>query len=145
MSSQMTESAGAAERVNELYWHSGRTVDQIAEELGIGRNSLYAALRPIEADESCPACHRVLVFTNRTSRASGTAVCESCGVTTYIGRESEEASGERAMRNGTRPARPSGLHRFRPTGSGAVRMARLGGAVLLGALIGGAAGQALRG
>ena len=140
MSSQLTEPAASAERVNELYWNSGLTVDQITEEMGIGRNTLYSSLRPSAAGEPCPACGTDLVYTSRTSRASGTAVCENCGLTRRIGEVSNEGViGEPPRPNGSGPT-----GRARSREASAVRVARIGGAVVLGALLGTAAGRVVR-
>jgi hypothetical protein len=64
--------------LNQLYWHSDRTVGEIVEETGISRSSLYSSILPIEAERSCPVCSEALFFTNRRRRTSGKAMCMEC-------------------------------------------------------------------
>ncbi|CAN5619835.1 hypothetical protein BH23GEM6_BH23GEM6_02980 [soil metagenome] len=66
------------DRINERYWNSESTVGAISAELEVGRNALYAAVKPIPSGSTCPECGEQTVFTNRTSRAAGAAVCRSC-------------------------------------------------------------------
>src|SRR5688572_25290468 len=80
---QMTQDT-LDQRLNELYWKSSMTIDEIVDDLGVGRNTLYSAVMPFNSGVACPNCGETLVFTNRTNRASGTAVCASCGVESAI-------------------------------------------------------------
>jgi|GEM_PF-488508 len=74
-----TESADSArERANDAYWHSDETVDQLASRLGITRTMVYSSVAPLPASAICVHCDRELVYTNRTSRAAGLAVCPVC-------------------------------------------------------------------
>lgn len=66
------------ERANSLYWNSDDTVDQVAGELGITRTALYSAVRPHSAGADCPECGSGLVYPNRSSRSAGRAMCLSC-------------------------------------------------------------------
>lgn len=78
MSTATETSDPAAARANQLYWTSSDTVDQIADQLDISRNALYAAVSPVDAGLDCPMCSEKLVFVNRSSRAAGRATCEAC-------------------------------------------------------------------
>jgi hypothetical protein len=66
--------------INDLYWLSDRTVEDIVLDCGVGRATLYNSIRPFAAGIACPTCSGRLTFTNRTNRASGNGICEDCGV-----------------------------------------------------------------
>lgn len=68
----------AQERANALYWSSDDTVDQVAGQLGVTRNALYSAVRPLPAGAECPDCGSGLVYPNRSSRTAGRAMCLAC-------------------------------------------------------------------
>lgn len=67
------------ERINELYWHSDRTIAEITGEVDVSRNALYTAIRPVAAGATCTECGERLVYTNRTRRDTGLASCRACG------------------------------------------------------------------
>jgi hypothetical protein len=67
-----------AEKANELYWHSGRSVNQIAEELDLSKSVLYGMVRPLPAERPCPACQAELVFANRTAMEKKITSCPAC-------------------------------------------------------------------
>jgi transcription elongation factor Elf1 len=73
------------ERINDRYWNSESTVGEISKDLEVGRNTLYAAVKPISSGSSCPECGEETVFTNRTNRSAGAAVCRSCEEGTGMG------------------------------------------------------------
>lgn len=146
-----------SDRINELYWNSDRTIGDITDDLGISRNALYTSIHPLAAGTSCPACDRPMVFTNRTHRDSGMAVCGECGAEADLRGDSAGAS--RASRSG---ATRSSARAERPSGNGhegesgwsrwredlaAVepeRYALVGGAAALGVMLGAVAARALR-
>lgn len=140
-----------AETVNELYWASDQTVDDIVDQLGIGRNTLYSAVRPQSAGASCPDCGKRLVYTNRSNRAAGTGTCRNCGVDVDLA----------TLRDDVEVIRPvAGLESggYEEAGSGegwsrwrhelaAVapeRAAMIGGAAALGVVVGAVAARAVR-
>ena len=68
-----------AAEANRLYWETTTPVAEIAERLGISRRGLYDLLLPAETGVACPECGGELVYTNRSARMAGEAVCRSCG------------------------------------------------------------------
>lgn len=68
----------AFREANGLYWNSNHTVGQVAEETGLTRRALYAAIEPLAVDVPCNACGGALEYANRTSRAAGRATCAAC-------------------------------------------------------------------
>lgn len=144
-----------AERINELYWNSEQTIDEITEELGVSRNALYSAIHPQAAGISCPSCGERMVFTNRTRRDSQTGVCRSCGTEASVEeRQAEEPAARFGRVKGlySRPrwvdevAGAANWSRWRDELSTVEpeRYALVGGAAALGAVIGVAATRALR-
>lgn len=146
-----------ADRVNELYWSSDRTIGDITDDLGISRNALYTSIHPLSAGTSCPDCGSDMVFTNRTHRDSGMAACTECGEEVDVRGEPTGAS--RASRGGSArssggSARPSenghegesGWSRWRDDLASVEpeRFALVGGAAALGVMLGAAAARALR-
>ena len=76
----MDESAAdPTAEANRLYWTSDRGVNQIADELGMSKGMLYAAIRPLPAELACPECGAELVYANRTAHERGLLSCASCG------------------------------------------------------------------
>lgn len=69
----------AYRQANDLYWNSDLTVDQVAEQAGLSRHALYAAVEPLAVDVACDACGGALEYPNRSSRAAGRATCAACG------------------------------------------------------------------
>ena len=67
-----------AERANELYWRSGRSVNQVAEELDLSKSVLYGMVRPLPVESPCPTCQTELVFANRTAMEKGLTSCPAC-------------------------------------------------------------------
>jgi hypothetical protein len=64
-----------AERAHELYWHSARGVNAIADEMGLSKSGFYDLVRPLPAGGLCPECGRELIFETRTARDRAEAVC----------------------------------------------------------------------
>ncbi len=67
-----------ADRANELYWRSGRSVNQLAEEMDLSKSRLYGLVRPLPAGGPCPECQTELVFPNRTAMEKGFVRCPDC-------------------------------------------------------------------
>jgi predicted RNA-binding Zn-ribbon protein involved in translation (DUF1610 family) len=69
----------AEAKANELYWGSGMSVNQIAEELDLSKGTLYGLIRPRPAGLACPTCNEELVHPNRTARERAMVACTICG------------------------------------------------------------------
>jgi predicted RNA-binding Zn-ribbon protein involved in translation (DUF1610 family) len=69
----------AEAKANELYWGSGMSVNQIAEELDLSKGTLYGLIRPRPTGLACPACDEELVYPNRTARERAMVACTICG------------------------------------------------------------------
>jgi predicted RNA-binding Zn-ribbon protein involved in translation (DUF1610 family) len=142
-----THEAATHERANDLYWNSDRTIDQIVDELEIGRNTLYSALHPIPAETGCPECGEAMVFTNRTNRARSTATCRTCGTELQV-EEHDEPEPEMHPDDLRAGGRPDGrLDRWRRDLATVepARVALVGGAAALGIVVGVAATSVMRG
>lgn len=146
-----------ADRVNELYWNSDRTIDDITDDLGISRNALYTSIHPLTAGASCPDCGHDMEFTNRTHRDSGMAVCAECGeeadvrggpptVSRAKRRGPTRSPGEADRWSGDGENGESGWSRWRDDLAAVEpeRYALVGGAAALGVMLGAAAARALR-
>jgi len=70
--------AGLAATANDRYWSSDASVNQIADELGLSKSSLYGLIRQKATGLGCPECASELVFANRTARDRGLMTCPSC-------------------------------------------------------------------
>jgi len=163
MSTTDTTVDAQRERANDLYWNSSDTVDKIAEQLGMSRNALYASVRPQPVGVDCPDCGEELVFPNRTSRATGQAMCLACEHTVPL----DDLARRRVLAAARGPARAhshsheghsydgrdlgygdgGGPLRNLREGLAAVepeRVALIGGAATLGAVVGAAAVSLIR-
>lgn len=77
----MTSSSPAqdsAERANELYWGSDRSVNELAEDLDLSKGALYGLIEPLPAGLDCPECPGTLEYANRTAREKGFVTCAVC-------------------------------------------------------------------
>lgn len=77
----MTSSSSApdsAERANELYWGSDRSVNELAEDLDLSKGALYGLIKPLDAGLPCPDCSGGLEYANRTARDKGFVSCPGC-------------------------------------------------------------------
>jgi hypothetical protein len=139
-----------AERANDLYWASDMTVDEIVDDLGVSRTSLYAAIEPIPAGLVCTDCDERMVYTNRTARDRGLATCPACGRESEPGGEVGEGVREAGRVAGIRDwgeEVPARLDRWRVDLAAVApeRVAMVGGAAALGMVIGAVAARAVRG
>lgn len=101
----------AAERANDLYWTSDRSVNQIAEELDLSKGALYGILEPEKGGLGCPLCGDEVGYPNRTAKERGSLECPTCAwdgsadeTTSYI--DSEAA----APNQDARPPLPADPH-----------------------------------
>jgi hypothetical protein len=67
-----------SERATLLYWNSDRSVNSIAEDLGLSKGRLYDLIQPLRSGGHCDICNSDLVFDNRTSRDRDEPTCPSC-------------------------------------------------------------------
>lgn len=152
MPTTQTHADPALDQADQLYWNSAHRVDDIASELGLGRSALYAAIHPMSAGADCPRCGRPMVFTNRTNRTAGRAVCSSCGTQGVTAAEEEtplaQAHDEWRPEGHLLPTDRGGSVWSRWKGDlSAVdpqRAALVGGGAALGVVIGAAAARAVR-
>jgi len=132
------------EQVNELYWGSDRTVDEILNDLRIGRSTLYSSIQPAPAGSTCPNCGSEMVYTNRTSREAGVPVCLSCASAS----RGFESGSERASQQFEGPMREpeSPWSRWREDFAAVTpeRAAMVGGAAALGVVFGAAAARMIQ-
>lgn len=67
-----------SERANRLYWNSDRSVNSIADGLGLSKGGFYGVIRPIESGRHCSSCQLKTVFANRTAQERDDAFCPVC-------------------------------------------------------------------
>ncbi len=134
----------AIERANELYWHSDRSVNQIADELDLSKGALYGVIEPEATGLACPLCGDQVGYANRTAKDRGTLDCATCS---WDGAADETipwdpaASAERD--HPVLPADPHGSGEYGdvpdkvpPPPVVAPRMSTIAGGALLGAAVG---------
>lgn len=134
MSSNETEDQKLSARANELYWQSGQSVNQIAEQMDLSKSRLYGLVQPLSAGNSCPECQADLFFPNRTAMEKRFVSCAECdfeGVLDDIPVGDEKAAST-AVPDGT--TAPSSTMRAIRTGAGSKRV--LWGSALLGVAAG---------
>ncbi len=71
--------ARLVEDANRRYWSSEASVNQIAEEMGLSKSSLYGMIEQLQSGLACPECASELVYPNRTARDRKLVSCPSCG------------------------------------------------------------------
>jgi len=67
-----------SDRASTLYWNSDRSVNSIANDLGLSKGRLYELIRPMGSGDDCPKCQSELVFANRTSHDNRRTTCPVC-------------------------------------------------------------------
>ena len=108
MPSKKSNDQKLANQANELYWRSGQSVNQIAEEMDLSKSGLYALIHPLPAERTCPECGEGLVFPNRTAEHKAITSCLECE---YVGEAPGPGSEvrparQRAQRQTTPSAQP---------------------------------------
>lgn len=88
-----------AAEVDRLYWDSDRSVNQVADDLGMSKGALYELVEPRAAGVACPRCGEEMVHPNRTARDRGFVHCPECGLEEEE-REVHDRWQERAGRTG---------------------------------------------
>ena len=78
-----------SERANMLYWNSDRSVNSIAEGLGLSKGRFYDLILPLESGQRCSNCQSELVFANRTAHDRDDAFCQVCDPTACRSNRSE--------------------------------------------------------
>lgn len=130
------------ERLNDLYWNSSKTVDEIVNEMGVGRNTLYGAVRPMSAEARCATCGGDLEYTNRTDRAASVATCASCGIEATLSPPEDSRTGKGRANRFDSHALGDTWDRF--SSGERSRVAVLGGAAAIGAMFGAVAIRSMR-
>lgn len=74
----MSDDERVAAEANRLYWKTDRSVNQIAEDLGVSKGSLYGMVRALPAGVPCPGCGEEMGYAHRTAQEKGTVVCPEC-------------------------------------------------------------------
>ena len=110
MPSKKSDDQKLANQANELYWRSEQSVNQIAEAMDLSKSALYALIRPLPAERTCPECGEGLVFPNRTTEHKAIASCLECE---YVGEAPAPGSEVRPARRRPKrktvpPAQPDG-------------------------------------
>lgn len=97
-------SSAVRKKLNRLYWESDRSVNQIAEDLGVSKGTLYDVVESRSSGVRCPACDGETVYPNRTARDRGEATCTACGLETEVTGAGSVAVGSPGSRAGARLA-----------------------------------------
>lgn len=71
--------AAALQEVNDLYWGSELSVNQIADKLDLSKGRLYQMISPKPTGRSCPSCGTEADYPNRTAKEKGVVLCSACG------------------------------------------------------------------
>lgn len=88
----MTTDPDTARRANHLYWNSDASVNDLAENLGLAKGTLYALLEPRPAGVECPECGQEMVHANRTARDKGLVTCDDCGMEEEVHQVREDSA-----------------------------------------------------
>jgi hypothetical protein len=131
-------------RLNDLYWNSSRTIDEIVDELSVGRNTLYSSITPASSGMTCSSCGGVVVFTNRTNRAAGSGLCQACGMETIVPADFGAARTENGRKRSANGIARWERWREELEAVAPERAVMIGGAAALGAVLGTMAVRAIR-
>ena len=131
------ERSTTAAHLNDLYWNSDKTIDEIVAEQGIGRNTLYSAIEPLPAGETCDRCDGALLYANRSRRSAGVKRCAECGA------ETDASHPHTRHRPPEERARALSRWQSEVVTVPRRRAAMIGGAAALGAFMGAAAVRTL--
>ncbi|MEO5509834.1 MAG: hypothetical protein ABIV28_02670 [Longimicrobiales bacterium] len=128
----------AAAEANRLYWETEKPVAEIAASLDLSRRALYDAIEPISAEDTCPACGGAMHYANRSARDAKQGTCYACATASPQALPTEPEAWTWSPDINTKPL-PSSQQDL------GARARRLGGAALLGAVLGAAATHLLLG
>lgn len=134
-------------RADELYWDSGRTVEEIVRDLKISRSALYSAIQPRDASTRCPRCAEPMVFTNRSNRETGAATCLACATEAPAAPAPvHQTPGRPGIGDATGPGARDAWARWRGDLAAVPRerVALVGGAAVLGIMVGALAARLVR-
>ncbi len=67
-----------SDRATTLYWNSDRSVNSIADDLGLSKGRLYDLIRPLGSGRHCANCQSERIFANRTAHERDDAICPIC-------------------------------------------------------------------
>ena len=145
MATGQTEDHQLAQEANRLYWDSDRSVNQIADDLGMSKGTLYDVVEPRPAGVACPRCGREMSYPNRTARDRGFLDCPGCGFEEEEG-QVEEAWAERGGRTGSGAVvvTPEAVQRARRGQESSALTRIVAGTALLGVAAGVAIAMVLR-
>lgn len=134
------------DRANEMYWAGDRTVEEIVKELKISRSALYSAVRPQDAATSCPECGEAMVFTNRSNREAHAATCSACAIEAPAAQHPAPPPSRAPTDHDPTPRPPRAWTQWRGDLAAVPRerVAMVGGAAVLGVMVGAMAGRMLR-
>lgn len=124
-----------AAEANRLYWFTETSVADIAEKLDLSRRALYDAIEPTAAGKTCSVCGAVLQYANRSARDAGQGTCFVCATGSPQQQTPVEAE---AWTWSPAVGSPDPSIPSVPGQELKARARRLGGAALLGAVIGAA-------
>jgi hypothetical protein len=121
-----------ADEANRLYWHTEKSVADIADALDLSRRALYDAIEPITAAVTCTVCGGVQHYSNRSARDAAQPTCFVCATSSP-----QQAPAVESEAWTWSPGIPSGEVRARVAASDhSARVRRLGAAALIGAVVG---------
>jgi hypothetical protein len=127
------QATDAAERANDLYWGSKRSVNQIADEMNLSKGALYAMIRAQPSGLGCPLCGDEVAFANRTSKERGRLDCTTCDwdgsvdeTTGYVAESKDPVALPEPL-----PPLPARRNRTRTVAGGALLGAAVGLALVL--------------
>lgn len=129
----MERNIAAVKEANQLYWHTERSVADIAETLGVSRRALYELITPESSGTGCSACGGDVVFSNRSAKASNSGRCAICGIECDTTTSSEPESDEALTPYAAGWPRVVQRHESEEVRG---RAFRLGGAAIAGAAVG---------
>ena len=144
MPSNKIQDKELSDRANELYWRSGRSVNQIAADMDLSKSRLYGLVRPLPSGSPCPQCQAELLFPNRTAMEKGLVSCGECGfegstpdeLTSKAGPASTATNGRAAAQPAPAAAGPDPDKMPAPTGRRLSSKRVLWGSALLGVAAG---------
>jgi ribosomal protein L37AE/L43A len=108
MTSKKSDDRKLADQANELYWRSEQSVNRIAEGMDLSKSGLYALIRPLPAERTCPECGEELVFLNRTTQQKAVMSCPECENVVEGSDSKVRTPRKQAARRSTASTKPDG-------------------------------------